>query len=241
MALIEFNLDGIIENVNIDFCKLLGYSFEELKGSHLSALLEKSVYKSDKFIAMWEQLRNGTVQQIEIHFVKKDNTDLYINGIFTPVLEKEGATLYKLQRISFDFNVLSNKNKLPEEKSVSPIYTNINGSIETETTENLKKLIFENKERLKELAAINQTTKILKEGKPIEETLQQICMLLPKAWQYPEYTVARIIFDKKEFKTPDFVETPWLQKQNFETIDNLKGSIEVYYLKSLSEIIPEIR
>ena len=54
------------------------------------------------------------------------------------------------------------------------------------------RLMHDQQERLKELACINQTTAILKEGKPIEESLQQIVLLLPAAWQYPEYTVARI-------------------------------------------------
>jgi hypothetical protein len=58
-------------------------------------------------------------------------------------------------------------------------------------TPEYRKLLHDQQERLKELGCINQTTYILKEGKPIEETLQQIVLLLPAAWQYPEYTSAR--------------------------------------------------
>jgi len=57
------------------------------------------------------------------------------------------------------------------------------------------RLLHDQQERVKELSCINQTTYILKEGKPIEETLQQIVLLLPDAWQYPEHTVARISFE----------------------------------------------
>jgi len=236
MALIEFNLDGIIEKVNEDLCKLMGYNSDELNGNHISILLEKAVYKSDEFNEMWGKLREGGVQQVEIRFFKKDKTDIIINGVFTPVLEKEEKSLYKIKRISFENNFVTDKNKSIKGINENTIDNLIKDNHDSEITESLKKLIFENKERLKELAAINQTTKILKEGKPIEESLQQICMLLPKAWQYPDHTVARIIFDKNEFKTPDFVETSWLQKQYFETIDNLKGSIEVFYLKSFVEL-----
>ena len=42
-----------------------------------------------------------------------------------------------------------------------------------------RRLIHDQQERLKELGCINQTTYILKEGKPIEETLQQVTLLLP--------------------------------------------------------------
>jgi hypothetical protein len=87
------------------------------------------------------------------------------------------------------------------------------------------------KERMKELTAINQTTAILRTGKPIEESLHQICLILPKAWQYPEFTVCRIKYGKLVLTSPNFKETQYLQRQTFETIDNLEGSIEIYYLK----------
>lgn len=99
-----------------------------------------------------------------------------------------------------------------------------------------RQLMAENKERLKELAAINQTTALVKEGKSIDETLRQICMLLPEAWQYPEYTVARIQYGRIEYSTPDFRATPWSQRQTFETIDRQKGFIEVCYTREFVEL-----
>ena len=94
-----------------------------------------------------------------------------------------------------------------------------------------KRLLHEQQERLKELACINRTTSVLKEGKPVEETLQQIVLLLPAAWQYPEYTVARIKFMNKAFETSNFFESGWRMYQEFVTIDGEKGSIEVFYTR----------
>ena len=94
------------------------------------------------------------------------------------------------------------------------------------------RLRFENKERVKELNAINTTTAIISEGKPIPDTLEKICQILPQAWQYPASTVARIRFDEMEFVTRHFRETEWKLSQVFTTIDSLIGSIEVCYLKS---------
>jgi len=104
-------------------------------------------------------------------------------------------------------------------------------------------LVYEKEERIKELTAINQTTSILKEGKPIEELLQQICIILSKAWQYPEFTVSRITFSGMEFTTAIFKETRWTQKQSFETIDSQRGKIEIFYLKEfpLSEEGPFLK
>lgn len=101
---------------------------------------------------------------------------------------------------------------------------------------NFEKFRSESIERLKELSTINRTTKILKEGKTINETLQQIAHILPDGWQYPEFTKARIIFNNEEFRSEDFKTTDWSQIQGFETIDKENGQIEIYYTKSFPVI-----
>jgi hypothetical protein len=93
----------------------------------------------------------------------------------------------------------------------------------------------ENKERLKELSCINRTSAIIREGKSIEETLQQIVLLLPKAWQYPDFTVARITYNQQAFITPGFKETKWKQEQSFSSIEGEEGRIEVFYTKAFPD------
>lgn len=102
--------------------------------------------------------------------------------------------------------------------------------------EQYRKLRQENIERLKELAAINRTTQLIREAKSIEETLRQIAMILPPAWQYPQFTAARILFDGHEFNSSEFKATPWVQRQKFETIDGKIGYIEVYYLREFPQL-----
>jgi CheY-like chemotaxis protein len=97
---------------------------------------------------------------------------------------------------------------------------------------NYEKLKADSIERLKELSTINRTTSILKEGKSISESLQNIVHILPDGWQYPEYTVARITYNNKEYYSKGYRKTGWSQIQNFETIDNRKGTIEIYYTQS---------
>ena len=94
------------------------------------------------------------------------------------------------------------------------------------------KLQAEAGERLKELAAINQATQILNEGKSIEETLNRIVEILPTAWQYPEYSASRITFGDLEFTSRNFMPSSWVQRQGFETIDGIKGNSKLLF-KSL--------
>jgi len=97
--------------------------------------------------------------------------------------------------------------------------------------EDFYKLLAQSKERLKELAAINSAIAIIKEGRSVQDTLHQLCLILPDAWQYPEHTIVHIKFGKYEFQTSGFKETPWSQKQGFETIDGDLGFIEIFYTR----------
>ncbi|MFA9390016.1 MAG: PEP/pyruvate-binding domain-containing protein [Prolixibacteraceae bacterium] len=103
------------------------------------------------------------------------------------------------------------------------------------TRDIFNKLVHENVERLKELKAINQTSKIIEQGKSVDETLQQICSILPKSWQYPKFTAARIKFEGKQYITANFNESLWQISETFITIDNKKGSIEIFYLKQFPQ------
>lgn len=95
------------------------------------------------------------------------------------------------------------------------------------------RLLAQSKERLKELSAINYAINIIKEGKPIPETLHQFCLVLPDAWQYSEFTVARVKYGQYEFQSVGFKETPWCQRQGFESIDGVFGAIEIFYTRDL--------
>ena len=98
----------------------------------------------------------------------------------------------------------------------------------TESGSGFTRDIHDQQERLKELACINRATQILKERKPIEETLMHLVLELPNALQFPEFTVARIKFQGQTFETPGFTETGWKLWEDFEALSG-KGSVEVCY------------
>ena len=103
--------------------------------------------------------------------------------------------------------------------------------------EEIRQLLAEKQERLKELGAIHQTTNILKEEKPIPEMLQKIAEIIPPAWQHPEHTTARIKYGDMQFKSKQGMkETKWVQRKTFETIDGKEGCIEVFYEKEFPEV-----
>lgn len=122
--------------------------------------------------------------------------------------------------------------------SLTATYLEIKKSYEKvdSTKETMAKIINEQTERLKELACINKTTKILKREKNTKIALQKIVDILPESWQFPEITEARITFDGKQYKTTNFKVSPWRQRQFIQTIDGKKGQIEVYYTERKPEL-----
>jgi hypothetical protein len=102
--------------------------------------------------------------------------------------------------------------------------------------DDLTDILFQHTERLKELQGINKTVALLNQNKPLDESLQEICSLIPQAWQYPEHTCVRITFDNNTFVSKNFIETSWKQSQTFEIPGGKSGSIEVFYLKEFPEL-----
>lgn len=103
--------------------------------------------------------------------------------------------------------------------------------------EEIQRVLYEKRERLKELGAINNATLILREDKPIPEMLREIVEVLPPGWQYPEDTVARIRYGSDSYvSSGNFRETKWFQRKTFETIDGKEGSLEVFYLKEYPDL-----
>ncbi len=92
-------------------------------------------------------------------------------------------------------------------------------------------LFKENQERLKELNCINKTTEIIKQGLPIDETLQTICNILPSAYQYAKEALCQIEYHGKKYTTDVFIETAWTQQAIFATAEGKKGKITVSYTK----------
>jgi signal transduction histidine kinase len=97
---------------------------------------------------------------------------------------------------------------------------------------NQERVMHSLQERIKELTALHKAVRVMQDSaKSSSEVLQDIVDLLPPAWQYPETTAARIVFDEIECVTPNFRRTPWVQSAPLKTVAGRNGIIEVVYLQ----------
>jgi hypothetical protein len=100
-------------------------------------------------------------------------------------------------------------------------------------------------ERVKELNCIYSIQELLSDKeRDREEVFRSLLDLIPPGWQYPTVCEIRIIFEDKEYKSTDFIETPWMQSADILIDNNIEGKIQVYYShlireKEGSQFLPE--
>ena len=98
------------------------------------------------------------------------------------------------------------------------------------------KVLHDLRERVKELTALHGTARILQDDRqPVGELLGEVVALIPPAWQYPEITCARIVFDDHEVCSASFAASPWRQSAEFQITSGTAGRIDVFYAESAPE------
>ena len=104
------------------------------------------------------------------------------------------------------------------------------------TQEDLQQRTHDLGKRIKELNCLYGVIKIVDTiDISLDEIAQEMVNLIPSGWQYPDITCARIILEKKEFKTDNFEKTEWKMTRDITVRDKRIGTAEVYYLEEKPE------
>ncbi len=92
-------------------------------------------------------------------------------------------------------------------------------------------------ERIKELTCLYSISKLRERTDfSLENILQAIVDFIPPAWQYPEITCARIIFNGYEFTTKNYKKSSWKLTRDIMVYSERVGTLEVYYLEEKLEL-----
>jgi len=65
----------------------------------------------------------------------------------------------------------------------------------------------------------------------LDAVLQAVIDFIPPAFQYPEITCARIVFDRYEFTTKNFKDTRWKLTHDITVNNERIGTLEICYLE----------
>ncbi len=100
----------------------------------------------------------------------------------------------------------------------------------------LKKTEQHLQERVKELTCLYQLFELTgQENLSQDELMQQVVNLIPSAWQYPEITSVRLIYNGNDYQTPNFKISHWSQTVEISVNGQPKGTLEVYYVEERPE------
>ncbi|MBL6949394.1 MAG: GHKL domain-containing protein [Bacteroidales bacterium] len=162
----------------------------------------------------------------QIHDIKLDLTGSCKSLLLIPlVFGKSNIGLIKLKSERYNFFT----------KVELELFEHI-GLILASTLMN-KRIREELSERIKELTCLYEIAKIMVQiNRPIDEIFHDILKLLPPAWQYPEITCGKIIFDSHSYSTRDIQSCADKQVANLVVAGKKRGSIEVIYLKEMPKL-----
>jgi len=89
-AVIEFDMDGTITHANDNFLKAVGYTLDEIKGQRHSMFVDETTRSSAEYHDMWQRLNRGEFVAGEFRRVGKGGRELYIQGIYNAIVDKQG-------------------------------------------------------------------------------------------------------------------------------------------------------
>jgi len=92
------------------------------------------------------------------------------------------------------------------------------------------------RERVKELVCLYGISELaIQDNLSLNEFLENVLKLIPPAWQFPEYTVARINLDNKHLNSVEFQDLPYRQSEKIIINEQLRGTVEVFYIKAMPD------
>ena len=114
-ALISFNTEGFITDVNSIFLETMGFKSNEKNkviGKHHSIFVSYDYSKSDEYIKFWENLRKGKYFDGVFERKKIDGSTIYLQASYNPVFDSKG-NITDVVKIATDITEsVNNKKKI---------------------------------------------------------------------------------------------------------------------------------
>jgi methyl-accepting chemotaxis protein len=101
-AVIEFDLNGIIQNANENFLKTMGYTLEEIQGQHHKMFAPPGLADSAEYRQFWDRLRAGEYQAGEFKRIGKNGEEIWIQATYNPILDING---HPIKVVKFATNI----------------------------------------------------------------------------------------------------------------------------------------
>ncbi len=115
MAIIEFSPDGVILEANDNFCLIMGYTLEEIRGKHHRIFCEETFANSEAYRQFWRDLAHGSPLSDTYARLTKAGKEVWLEASYMPVF---GADRQLTRIIKVASNVTQRVTQEHEAKSL---------------------------------------------------------------------------------------------------------------------------
>ena len=92
-AVISFDMNGIVQDANENFLRVMGYDRKEIIGQHHRLFVGKHEAESPEYSAFWQRLKQGEAFSAEFRRINKAGDDVWIQASYIPVLGSNGVPI----------------------------------------------------------------------------------------------------------------------------------------------------
>ena len=178
-AVIEFDMEGKILNVNDNFLSSVGYMKDEVIGKHHSIFCEESYKNSNEYKEFWKKLNRGEFDSGEYLRVGKNGKKVWIQATYNPILDLDGDPF---RVVKYAIDITDKKNTMIEiEKDINEFRSSLNNLSIAST-----KMLEESKSSMQNSLSVTNSTEdlnnvILDLSKKIDDMLQSITSISQNA------------------------------------------------------------
>ena len=220
------DVNGIITFVNDEFCKISGYTKEELVGKNHNIVRHPDVPAS-KFKLLWKTIKSKNIYKGTVKNLSKDGSTFYVNTTVIPILDEKGE-IEEFIAIRYDVTkeVFYRESLEKKERELEELNEELEKRVEEKTRE-LKELNETLEKRVKEEIAKNEEKQKVMFWQSRFASLGEMLANIAHQWRQPLTELNLTLFSMKKAalrEESEAVET--LYNESKVLIQNMSNTIE---------------
>ncbi|MCF6331243.1 MAG: PAS domain-containing sensor histidine kinase [Sulfurimonas sp.] len=220
------DINGIITFVNDEFCKISGYSKDELIGQNHNIVRHPDIEKS-KFKLLWDTINSKNIYKATVKNLAKNATAFYVNTTITPILDENG-NIIEFIAIRYDVTkeVVYKEELEKKEKELKDLNTSLEKRVEEKTAE-LLELNETLESRIKEEISKNEAKQKVMFWQARLASLGEMLANIAHQWRQPLTELNLIVFSiKKAAMNGDDKEVQKFYDDSKNIIKNMSNTID---------------
>jgi PAS domain S-box-containing protein len=96
-AVVEFDLQGNVQQANENFLEIMGYELDEIKGRHENIFVDPRERETAQYRQFWEKLGGGEYDGGEYKRIAKDGSEVWFRATYNPIRDLNGTPFKVVQ------------------------------------------------------------------------------------------------------------------------------------------------